>query len=151
MTCNTVPAEHPGNVRSKATCLIVVCASGRLWSNQWVAHLCSGPPPHDHWGQLQIETETNGQTVSHKHTNAYCSKSNHHISVIPIVCVFYCYGTNYCKLSVLRYEFIFSQFLCIRDWSLADLCLLFGIPIASTHVSLGCFPFWTWPCLVMQL
>lgn len=41
----------------------------------------------------------------------------------------------------------FSQFLCIRDWSLPDLCLLFGIPIASAHVSLGCFPFWTWPCL----
>lgn len=94
----------------------------------------------------RLRQRQDGQTVSHKHMNAGCSKSNHHISVIPTVCVFYCCGTNYRKLSV-RYEFIFSQFLCIRDWRLADLCLLFGIPIASARVSLGCFPFWTWPCL----
>lgn len=82
----------------------------------------------------------------HTHTHIHGLKSNRHIAVIPTVFVFYCCATNYCKVSV-KYEFVFSQFPCIRGWNLAGLGPLLRIPVAATHVSPGCFPLWTWTCL----
>lgn len=65
------------------------------------------------------------------------------ISIISTAFVFYFCETNYHKLRGVKYEFIFSQFLCIWDLSTVNLCPLLKICIATINVSLCC-SFWTW-------